>query len=81
MRRKTTNRRFAICIANQDCDDLAVWKVYRIIPDDMAAQEDFLRIVDESGEDYLYPKNRFVVVDLPQVVVEKLLAIPTSNGA
>jgi len=80
MAKKSTKQRFAICAANENCDDLEVWKVYRVLPDSKAAQEDFLRIVDESGEDYLYPARRFVMVELPQPVVKKLLAIPASQG-
>lgn len=81
MARRTSNQRYAICVANDGCDDLEVWKLYRVLPDDAAGQEDFLRIVDEAGEDYLYPAARFVIVSLPQAVVEKLSAIPTSKGA
>ncbi len=81
MTKKTRRQRFAICVSNAGCDDLEVWKLYRVLPDAAAAQENFLRVVDESGEDYLYPACRFVVVELPQAVVEKLSAIPRSQGA
>lgn len=67
--------RFAICTANDGCDDLELWKLYRVLPDAKAAQEDYLRIVDESGEDYLYSASRFVLVEFPQQVREKLLAV------
>lgn len=80
MAKRTNKARFAICISNQACDDLEVWKLYRVLPDAAAAREDFLRIVDESGEDYLYPAGRFVVVELSPAVVKKLLS-PTSRGA
>ena len=81
MAKKNTKPRFAICIDNDGCDDLDLRKIYQVLPDDEAAKEHFLRIVDESGEDYLYPATRFVVVDLPQAVVAKLQSIPTSKGA
>jgi hypothetical protein len=58
--------RFVLCIENKDTDDLEKGKVYRCIPDEDALQEGYLRIVDESGEDYLYPDSYFVPVDLPQ---------------
>ncbi len=67
-------QRFAVCIANEGCDDLQVWKLYRVLPDAKAAAEDYLRIVDDSGEDYLYPASRFVIVEFPPVVAKKLLA-------
>ena len=79
MAKKTAKPRFAVCVSNENCDDLEVWKIYRVLPDDNAAREDFLRIVDESGEDYLYPASRFVLVDLPQAVVKKLPAVSTTQ--
>jgi hypothetical protein len=57
---------FALCIENRDCDDLEKGKVYQVLPDDTAAQEGYLRVVDESREDYLYPESYFVLIELPQ---------------
>jgi hypothetical protein len=68
-----TRTRFAICISSDGCDDLEVWKVYRVLTDKKAAKEDFLRVVDETGEDYLYPADRFVVVGLAAPAAKKLL--------
>lgn len=65
--------KFALCIENRDCDDLQKGKVYQVLPDDAAAQEDYWRIVDESGEDYLYPASYFVLLDLPRSAEEALL--------
>jgi hypothetical protein len=45
--------------------DLEVRKVYPILPDTAAARDDYLRVIDESGEDYLYPADYFVVIDVP----------------
>ncbi len=58
--------RFAICVANEGYDDLEIWKIYPVLPDAKDAGLGCLRVVDESGEDYLYPANRFVVVNLPK---------------
>lgn len=74
MAAKKTQTRFAICISADDCDDLKVWKLYRMLPDRQAAKDNFLRIVDESREDYLYPANRFVVIGLASPAAKKLLA-------
>ena len=52
--------RFALCVENKDCDDLEKGKLYRIIPDALARRDAFLRVVDESGEGYLYPESHFV---------------------
>jgi hypothetical protein len=66
---------FAICVANEGYEDLEVWKVYRVLPDAKAAEVGCLRVIDESGEDYLYPASRFVVVELPEEVRARLLAV------
>ena len=67
--------RFALCVENKDCDDLGKGKIYRVLPDARAKRDDFLRIVDESGEDYLYPESHFVFVDLPAKARIALLAV------
>lgn len=69
------NVQFAICIAGQADEDLEVWKIYRVLPDPKASEVEFLRVIDESGEDYLYPQSRFVMVELPEEVREKLLSV------
>lgn len=68
---------FALCIDNTDSDDLERGKVYLIRPDASAKREDYVRVVDESGEDYLYPlypESYFVSVDLPEKAKAALLA-------
>jgi hypothetical protein len=59
MKKKTSEREYMLCIHNEECDDLTVRKVYPSIPDKKAESEGFVRIVDESGEDYLYPQAYF----------------------
>jgi len=66
MAKLRTDRKFALCICNKDCEDLELRKVYQVLPDARAARDDFVRIVDESGEDYLYPASYFTSVKLPQ---------------
>jgi hypothetical protein len=67
---------FALCIENSDYQaSLVLGKVYRILPDPRAAKDDLVRIVDESGEDYLYHKSHFVFVDFPPTVKKKVLAL------
>jgi hypothetical protein len=78
MSRTKDRPKFAVCIANEGCDDLQVWKLYRLLPDPAAAVEDYLRVVDESGEDYLYPSRRFIVVEFSAGVEKKLLAAASS---
>lgn len=66
--------RFALCIENSDCEDLEKRKVYQILPDETATQEGYMRVIDESGEDYLYPESYFVLVKLPRQAEEVLVA-------
>jgi hypothetical protein len=72
MRRKKSAR-FAVCIKNTGYPaSLELRKIYRVIPDQEAAAEREVRVVDESGEDYLYPASWFVEVELPQAVKRSL---------
>jgi hypothetical protein len=64
---------FAICVDNSQYPaSLELHKVYRIIPDEDGEKDGDLRVVDESGEDYLFPANCFVRVDLPSDVISRL---------
>ena len=69
-----TKTQFALCIRNDDCDDLERRKTYQVLRDKEAAKEGYLRVVDESGEDYLYPAGYFVLVDLPHEAQDALAA-------
>ena len=72
--RRRSGPRFAVCIDNSVYPaSLELHKIYRVLPDEDATQEGDLRIVDESGEDYLYPAEWFAVVDLPRRVKTSLL--------
>jgi hypothetical protein len=73
MRRKQADRSFVLCVKNDDCDDLVTRKVYRAIPDEKAEKDGYVRVIDESGEDYLYPSSYFVRVQLP-VEAEQAMA-------
>ncbi|MGA1871060.1 MAG: hypothetical protein ACMUJM_21205 [bacterium] len=65
MGKENTKREFAICIENKDCEDLEKRKIHQILPDENAAKEHYIRVIDESGEDYLYPESYFILVQLP----------------
>ncbi len=64
---------FALCIENKECEDLEKRKIYRVLPDNKAAKEGFIRVIDESGEDYLYPQSYFVLVELTKEAQNALL--------
>jgi hypothetical protein len=73
---KTQTKQFALCLDNTDYQaSLIPGKVYRILPDPKAAKDDLVRIIDESGEDYLYHKSYFILVDFPPAVRKKILAL------
>ncbi len=66
--------RFAVCLNNADYPaSLELHKIYRVLPDEDAETDGDLRIVDESGEDYIYSGDDFAVVKLPPTVQTSLL--------
>jgi len=65
-------KQFAICVRNKGAEDLEIRKVYERLPDARAAKEGYLRIIDESGEDYLYPEAFFVLVEIPTSATRSL---------
>ena len=67
--------KFVICINNEGYEvSLEKGKVYRVINDPQANERKFLRIIDESGEDYLFPEEFFVAIELPKIAKEALVA-------
>jgi hypothetical protein len=62
----------AVCLKPEGAGDLVLRKLYRILPDKVAAKEGYLRVVDESGEDYLYPASHFAVVRVSAAVAKSL---------
>jgi len=74
MTAKNEETSYVLCIDNRDSEDLEKRKIYQVLPDDDAKQEGYLRIIDESGEDYLYPESYFVSIQLPSEA-QKALSI------
>jgi hypothetical protein len=73
-RRARPQVRFAVCIKNKGYKvSLERGKLYRIIPDETAEKRGYLRIVDESGEDYGYSADRFFAIDVPKPLEKALL--------
>jgi len=70
--RATKQKKFVVCIRNDECEDLEPRKVYQVLPDSKASQDGYLRVVDESGEDYLYPESYFVPVTLSATAQEAI---------
>ena len=72
--KKRTVRRFAVCVRNKGYEaSLERHKIYVVLSDPEAAKEGDVRVVDESGEDYLYPSDWFVAVEVPKAVQSSLL--------
>ena len=65
MAEANSNGQFALCVENKDSEDLEKRKIYVVVPDEEAQKEGYVRVIDESGEDYLYPASYFVFVALP----------------
>jgi hypothetical protein len=64
---RTIRSRFVLCLNNEGCDvSLEKQKIYRVISDSQATAHNLLRVIDESGEDYLYPTSFFVPISVPQ---------------
>ena len=75
METEKSNLKFAICILASSDGDLDIWKLYQVLPDAKAQEVGCLRVIDESGEDYLYPETHFVTIELPERVQSQLLAV------
>ena len=63
----------AICLKKgEDCGDLHLATLYPVLPDKTAAKEGYLRVIDDSGEDYLYPADYFVLLRLRSSLAKKI---------
>lgn len=73
---RNTLQHFAVCVCNEGyAASLELRKLYVVIEDSFADEHQMIRIVDESGEDYLYPSSYFVRVELPRAVERTLQKI------
>ncbi len=68
-KKKIGGTQYVVCVRNEDYPaSLELRKIYSLIPDKTASKSGLLRVVDESGEDYLYPEDYFVPIKLPRTV-------------
>ena len=73
-RKRKTSRRYVVCITNKGNEaSLERNKLYVFLPDRQAEADGLVRVIDEDGEDYLYPADRFVAVEVPKAVQTSLL--------
>ena len=72
---KTSGKQFVVCLKNKGYDaSLERRKIYQVLPDPRAAKHGLIRVVDESGEDYLYPQSFFAPIELSQPIRRAVLA-------
>ena len=77
MKQDNLETQFVVCIENEGyAASLELRKIYRLVADADAAEHQLIRVIDESGEDYLYPVEYFVPIELPQAV-EKAFSVTT----
>ena len=71
-------KHFAVCIRNDEYEaSLELRKIYEVLEDAEAAKHQMLRVVDEEGEDYLYPSSWFVPIELPKNIEQAILELAT----
>ncbi len=82
MKQHSSSLHFAVCLNNEDYPaSLEVGKLYRMIPDEDAASHGYIRVIDESGEDYAYSTERFYPVALPETVEQTLFVASEQMAA
>ena len=73
-RTRRSRSQFAVCVHSADYEaSLELHKIYRVVPDPDAAQDGDIRVIDESGEDYLYSIDRFVAIEVPEALRRSIL--------
>jgi hypothetical protein len=70
-----TKSKFAICINTDDPDLLTPRMIYEVLPDESAAKSNYIRVIDNEGEDYLYPADYFIFVNFPRTIEQTLLRL------
>ena len=67
MAKKKVTPTYVVCVRNEGYSaSLEARKIYEVVPDKIAQSRGYLRVIDESGEDYLFPADRFVAIEVPQ---------------
>lgn len=74
-----TTHKFAICVQSDDYDLLTPRMIYEVLQDKNAEKSNYIRVIDNEGEDYLYPADYFIFVDFPHLIEQALSRIPIST--
>ena len=72
MSKRRNPLKFAVCVQSDDADLLTPRMIYQVLPDESAAKSKYVRVIDNEGEDYLYPAEYFMFLDLPQEIERAL---------
>ena len=79
MNENEKHRHFAVCIRNEDHEEsLGLKKIYELLEDPRAEEHNMVRVIDEEGEDYLYPRDWFLPIELPQRIEQAILELAHS---
>jgi hypothetical protein len=71
-----TTKHFAVCVRNDEHEEsLELRKIYEVLEDVVAAKHNMIRVIDEEGEDYLYPEEWFLPIELPQNIEEAIVEL------
>ena len=74
-------RQFAVCVRNEDHQEsLELRKIYEVLEDHSAAKHNMIRVIDEEGEDYLYPRDWFLPIELPNNIEEAIVDLTHSKA-
>ena len=74
-------RQFAVCVRNEDHEEsLELRKIYEVLEDPTAATHNMIRVIDEEGEDYLYPRDWFLPIQLPHDIEEAIVDLTHSQA-
>jgi hypothetical protein len=72
----SSEKHFVVCVRNDEYEGtLELRKIYEVLEDRDAEPHDLMRVIDESGEDYLYPRQWFLPIQLPQNIEEVIVEI------
>lgn len=72
-KRNHSKTQFVICIKSDDPDLLTPRRIYQVLPDESAAKSNYIRVIDNEGEDYLYPADYFISVHFPAAAERAIL--------
>jgi hypothetical protein len=82
MPRKESKTSYVLCVDSGGYpESLEIRKVYPVVPDELAAARNYIRVIDETGEDYIYPEKLFVPIEVPPEAARLLHAGPTPRNS